>query len=81
VEDKGLHFYYRKKELMFLSREEAKHRLKEKKSLWGRYLELETEKRELKNHPLNLKFLVVEKVKIRFYLKDPDRVMNFIKNY
>ncbi|GEM_PF-3388600 len=79
VDNKGLRFYYRKKEFLFVSIEEAKNKIKKGKSIVGRYLEIETENKELKHKPLSLKSRLIKKIILRFYIKDIDRVLAIIK--
>ncbi len=80
IENNGIHFYYRKKELIFLDRDKALNSLKEGKSFFGRYLKLETDKRNLKNTPINLNLYLKNKITFPFYFKDIEKVKTFLNS-
>ncbi len=80
IENNGIHFYYRRKEIIFLDREKASNSLKEGKSFLGRYLKLETDKRNLKNTPINLNLYLKNKITFHFYFKDIEKVKTYLNS-
>ncbi|BBB33088.1 hypothetical protein TTHT_1599 [Thermotomaculum hydrothermale] len=79
VDANGIHIFYRKKEMVFISKDRAKEELKNNKSFFGNYLEIELNKKELKNPPIDIKYALIYNINFHFYLKDTDRVLSFIK--
>ena len=79
IDNEGIRVFYRKKEILFISQKRARDFLKEGKNMWGRYIEIQIDKKELKKPPINIKFMPVNKIKLRLYPKNIDRILAFIK--
>ncbi len=79
VNNEGLHLFYRKKPLLFISKIDAAKKLKFGKSFWGEFAEVNLEGTELSNPPLN--FRINKPKQLRFYPKNCEQIKSLLEIY
>ncbi len=79
IENNGIHIYYRKKEMIFLTKDEGVILLKNGKSIFGQFIEGEFEKTRMQYIPMSIKFCLCKTVNLRFYTKNAEKIMSFLK--
>ena len=64
--------------MLFLKKDEIKTKIKQGKSIFGKDIEVNVTKKDLKKSPLSLKYSLYNKFTLRLYSKKTDKIITLI---